>query len=765
MYSKSLTSIVALIALAATCAGAEPNMWPAARVTTQYIDAKISLNYPGFEGLSVDSLGREHFPLVTINPPPPSSPPIHAVQRGSRVEYRRSGQDASSPAPWAIEIETNEILLESLWSPEDPPQPLVIDADTRVSHVTLLGLLETNGSVRLPALIHFPDQGTFQISANVPDAGPLGYAATRKDTKIIFPGATPEHPTVKYRLKVVSIYPGIPGIDADTRFDGFRRNWLNIFQLSPKWHMLANNAGSDTCGFCYYEYGDIAERTPPLATGLTALEMVRQTLDRIIAGAKTVGMPGYSPMVIHREDRPECSADTYPSFLISAEDYVQGTGDQGWLAKNYDKIKSWADQMLATDRNGDGLVKYILSGNTGSWPAKIKYRPANWWDTLGFGWEDAYANALAYRALLGMEKLAQQANHPDDAARYHDAAGKLKAAYFKSFYDPKTGVLAGWRSQDGQLHDYYFLWVNGIAVDYGLVPQENANSIMDRLLAKMNEVGYTNFGLGLPGNLTPVPKADCMQYGPHDGFQIYENGGATACFSYFTLAALYHLGRIQDGDRILFPLLDAFAKGDFQGFGPNNKSKDWKMWDGTCKGYEGLLNDNYYALLAVLDRQAALSRTQTGYRNVAFWTEPDVQIAVSSHSYRNNGAMTHDGDICPLNRPFSPGEPASQCWFSSENEHLPQWVWYHFSAPRKIDKVVLYAGNTDTVPSEFSGQFLPDDSSKFQTFFHIRNASFDSQTHSYTIRFKPIITDNFRLLIQRNTASVTPQSWIASLAQ
>lgn len=753
---------LALIVLTATCATAEPSSRPAVRVTTQYIDAKISLNYPGFEGLSVDSLGKEKFPLVSMEAPLPL-PPMQAVQRGSSVEYRRPGQNDSSPALWTIEIKTNEIWLESRWSAESPPQPLVIDADTRVSHITLLGLLETNGSVRLPALMHFPDQGTFRLSSDFP--GSLGYATTRKETKITFPGATPEHPMVDYHLKVVSLYPEIPGIDADTRFDGFRRNWLNIFQLSPKWHMLANNAGSDTCGFCYYEYGDIAEQTPPLATGLTALEMVRQTLDRIIAGAKTVGMPGYSPMVIHREDRPECSADTYPSFLISAEDYVQGTGDQGWLAKNYDKIKSWADQMLATDRNGDGLIKYVLSGNTGSWPAKIKYRPANWWDTLGFGWEDAYANALAYRALLGMEKLAQQANHPDDAARYHAAAGKLKAAYFKSFYDPKTGVLAGWRSQDGQLHDYYFLWVNGIAIDYGLVPQENANSIMDRLLAKMNEVGYTNFSLGLPGNLIPVPKADCMQYGPHDGFQIYENGGATACFSYFTLAVLYHLGRIQDGDRILFPLLDAFAKGDFQGFGPNNKSKDWKMWDGTCKGYEGLLNDNYYALLAVLDRQKALNRAQTGYRNVAFWTEPGVQIAVSSHSYRNNGAMTHDSDICPLNRPFTPGEPASQCWFSSENEHLPQWVWYHFPAPRKIDKVVLYAGNTETVPSEFSGQFLPRRSGRFETLFHVERASFDPNTHSMTVEFKPIVSDNFRLLIQRNTATVTPQSWVAALAQ
>ena len=32
------------------------------------------------------------------------------------------------------------------------------------------------------------------------------------------------------------------------------------------------------------------------------------------------------------------------------------------------------------------------------------------------------------------------------------------------------------------------------------------------------------------------------------------------------------------------------------------------MWDGSCTGYEGLLVDNNYALLAVLDREVALKR-------------------------------------------------------------------------------------------------------------------------------------------------------------
>jgi hypothetical protein len=87
-----------------------------------------------------------------------------------------------------------------------------------------------------------------------------------------------------------------------------------------------------------------------------------------------------------------------------------------------------------------------------------------------------------------------------------------------------------------------------------------------------------------------------------DGFQIYENGGATACYAYFTLAALYKLGRRNEADAILFPMLKAFEDGGFQGEGQNGRSYDWKAWDGTPYGYEGLLVDGYMTLLAVLSR-------------------------------------------------------------------------------------------------------------------------------------------------------------------
>ncbi len=572
--------------------------------------AAFDRSRPAFTWLSVDSLGYEEVSHNAVQTAARTNGPFALQYRANhRFSYMLKAPGKKSRAVWEIHLAVKRMTLSSRYVESAPPAPFTLAIDQKKNHATLLGLMNPDGSIQLPAILHLPDQGSFRISSE--DAGSLGYEAAQGIVKIIFNGATRENPVVKYQCDTVSICPKVEGIGADARFNSFRRDWLNILQISPHWRMLANHADSDTCAFCYYEYADVARRTPPLANGLHALDMVRQTLDTIIHGANAYGMPGHGAF-------PEFSADTLPSLLIAAHDCVEGGRDRGWLATNYPHLKSWAETMLATDRNSNGLVKYILSGNSGSWPAALKHRPANWWDTIGFGHEDAYANALAYRALRGMAQLARQSSHPDDQARYHAAADKLSAVYFKTFYNPATGVLAGWRSADGQLHDYYFPWVSGIAIHYGLVPEKEANLIMDRLLAKMKEVGYTRFDLGLPGNLIPVASKDYVAHDRRwgggskednsDGFQIYENGGATACFEYFTLAALYDLGRMEDGDRLLFPLLQAFAMGDFEGFGPNGMSKDWRTWDGTCWGYEGFLVDNYYTLLAVLDRGAALKK-------------------------------------------------------------------------------------------------------------------------------------------------------------
>jgi Bacterial alpha-L-rhamnosidase 6 hairpin glycosidase domain len=392
--------------------------------------------------------------------------------------------------------------------------------------------------------------------------------------------------------------------------------------LNPELQALANNTASDSCAFCYYEFADIAELSPPLVEGMTALDVMQQTLDRMLAGGFAYGAAIYP-------DRPSPTSDFLPAMVMAAANCVRGGKRDAWLTASYEGIRGWTETMLATDTTGNGLIKYGLSGNSGSWTemGMPKIRPSNWWDTIGFGWEDAYSNALAYRALRNMAMMAKKLGKSADVTRYQAAANKLRDVFYDHFYNPATGVLGGWRSQDGELHDYYFLWVNGIAIHYGLVKKQQANAIMDKLMAKMKEVGYDKFNMGLPGNLITVANKDYAHRMPDakygggvqpdnsDGFQNYENAGATGSFAFWTLAALYDLGRKAEADAILFPMLAEYGRCGFEGRDAKGRSNDWRRWDGTAMGYEGFLTDNYYTMLAVPLRQSETA-WQDGFRPV-----------------------------------------------------------------------------------------------------------------------------------------------------
>jgi hypothetical protein len=588
------------------------------------IEVQISPTAPEFLSLSVDGLGKSRHGANAIDLKGAGlgfKVTSSRTAGGLRVEYRPQYQESAVQPPWIFEVTDKKVVATSQWSAAAEPVPMMFRFDLNQVHSTVLGLFQKDGLLATPALLHFPGQGSMRLTASVPGIA-LVYTSdrTHQHATLAIPGATYAHPRIVYTFDVTAIHPELPGLADDPRFDAFRRNWLDVLQLNPELQALSNNTASDSCAFCYYEYADIASLTPPLAPGVTAIALVKQSLDRVLAGGQAYGLPGLTNFLI------TASSDTYPSLLIAAANCVRAGDNDAWLAANYEGFRGWAESLLATDKNGNGLTKYGFSGNSNTWPDGFPpFRPSNWWDTIGFGYEDAYSNALAYRAYNNMAVMARKLGKAADAARYHGAAEKLRAAFYQTFYDPATGVLGGWRSADGQLHDYYFLWVNGIAIHYGLVSKPQANAIMDKLLAKMKEVGYDKFNMGLPGNLITVALKDYVhrttdgRYGGgvladnSDGFQNYENGGATGSFAFFTLAALYDLGRRQEADQILFPMLEEYGRCGFEGRDKDGKSYDWRRWDGTAKGYEGLLTDNYYALLAVPLRQSETA-WQSGFR-------------------------------------------------------------------------------------------------------------------------------------------------------
>ncbi len=598
---------------------------PPGRLTQQTASIQVTFEErrPGLTALSIDSLQRGKFrpnPIVDSGVQPAQ---FDVSTREGWVLYAPTSDPGH--IVWQMRADGDRLMMRSVYQAGETPQDITWRFDPNVTHATLLGHVTPSGDVALPALLHLPGMGSMRITVSGNDAAAVHYDARRAPeqfVKVVFPAATAQHPSVEYSLQTVAIYPAVPGIDDDPRFDGFRRDFLDIFQQQAEMHVLANHAASDACAFTVYEYADMARYTPQLAPGLTALDLVRETLDRYLVGFLAYGMPGYhgfdTPPETGPPTEPYVFSDTYPSLLIAAYDYVSGSGDEAWLRSDYSKLRKWADAMIAQNSSGGPLIEYPASGNSGSWPEKIVLRPANWWDTIGFGHQDAYSNALAYRALRGMGAMAELLHESADTAHFRQRAQQIRDAYVPAFLDKDAGVLAGWKSRDGQLHNYYFTFVNGIATLYGLADEEVSRQLMVRTLAKMKSVGYTDFSLGLPGNLIPIRRADYVDLDPRfggpkredgsDGFQVYENGGATACFAYFTVAALYKLGEREKADSILIPMVGAFERQGFSGRAPSGMTYDWKDWHGGAHGYEGFLVDNYYALLAVLDRAGMIAK-------------------------------------------------------------------------------------------------------------------------------------------------------------
>jgi len=189
-------------------------------------------------------------------------------------------------------------------------------------------------------------------------------------------------------------------------------------------------------------------------------------------------------------------------------------------------------------------------------------------------------------------------------------------------------VLAGWKSPDGKLHDYMFPWVNGFAIYEGLVPAEQAKTILKTVLAKMDSIGFHSFQYGLPTNLIPMSPAD---YIPHtsgapkqpdgkDSWQVYMNGGATSPYEYYFIQALYQNGMKGEAEQLLWPLMQSYEKGTFNaGIElPGQKQRNpvgsaFYEWDGSRGRGEGYLPEDWQGLDALFTGHFGIGFDEHGY--------------------------------------------------------------------------------------------------------------------------------------------------------
>lgn len=602
---------------------------------SRWLRLAVSRKSPRITALCWDSLGEGKLDENLLKPEgagpsfapcfsgPDSYQNVEFEKRGNVVRYRIQ-LPGGGQSLWELRVGEKRVRMVLTWTPSKPvalsaPPGIRFPFACEKTPVAPFANPTPEAAAPLPCIVHAPDYGSLLVQradrgrAHIeaeslrPQAqwnATVALAGDRRDDGlyIVDPGTSRSI----LRLSVAGdTIPLARLVRDEPRLRAMQRHWLSALQYRPDIGILSNNIVSDNCSFCMYEYADIAAFTPPLPGGIEAIELVRESLDRYLAGARGYGIGAEDVLM-----------DVCPAHLIAAWNVIRVTGDMGLLRKWLPRLEGIASRIEGQDRDGNGLPESTRPGTSGRFGCPT----SNWWDQINFGHEDAYACALAYRAFRCMADLERLAERPEQAARYERDADRIRDAYLPNFLNPKTGVIAGWKDVNGELHDYWFVFVNGIAIAYGLVPDDRANTIVDRIEAKMRDVGYSRFDLGLPGPLIPIPK---NEYGlgalgsPQkddgtDTWQVFENGGASACMAYFYVQALYKLGRRHQAERILWAMMRTYADGGFQnGVG---KGGEWRYWDGRPSGYEGFLTDAYYTQLVVFTGHYGISFGPEGFR-------------------------------------------------------------------------------------------------------------------------------------------------------
>lgn len=406
-----------------------------------------------------------------------------------------------------------------------------------------------------------------------------------------------------------------------------RRSWLNLFQPASSWSssqpglLLANNSLSDPAGISFHYYSAAIRVHPVPVEGIDLRLLLRRSLDywlaRKVRGLGNVAAFGDYDLYV----------ETNANLVVSAWDYWKASGDREWLAKQAPRLHHVADFLTRRDQNGDGLTESINSGNR--YTLRDPDRADAWWEMVNFGGTNAWTNAQTYRAYLCMAEMLEAVGESNGARYYWKLAGRVRDRFVPAFYNPSTGWLAGWISQDGQMHDYCHVNVVGRAVAYGLVDQERARTMMERVVRKSHSIGFGAWELGVPMNLIPVRREDMIQPrrlidgsvgrddwalsddGTASFGKVAYNGILSPAQTYFYVLGLQAAGFRTESDRILNAMLTTLQAGGLQNGVVNEgyMGAEHRRWDGGTAGYEGYLADNYVITLAYLGRSEEFLRT------------------------------------------------------------------------------------------------------------------------------------------------------------
>jgi hypothetical protein len=462
-----------------------------------------------------------------------------------------------------------------------------------------------NGFVKLPAIItadvgggltvrQLEGEGLFHTESHRQDeARSCGFALAVPDTldaPLVIPAGTSR---AVFELQPCALLP-IPAAKETALSRGVRECWTAGFSaFRPEYGGFSNNAISTNCHVNQHIACDFAAFTAKPPIGPDPLELVKFSIGRALLDG---GGYGY-----HRN----LYLDSDPILLSAAGRILQLSDDRRWLEQVGPGISAAVRRILANFDPQEGMIVCrALSGNSGS------YRwSSNAMDVIGFGHIDAYVNAWSFRGLKNAASLFAVLGDPELAARCAETAAALSESYARQLINPNTGWVSGWKSRDGQLHDFGFLWINGVACAFGVMDAAATRRALGNLEAKRREVFPESGYLGLPLNLLPIAASDHMLlrlgYQLKPTYENYTDGALSPIFSAYYIRALSHHGFKKEATAIADQLEQGFADGMFHG--PFGTGKEFMTWTGADSGYEGTFGPNSGPLYAIAVERGSIT--------------------------------------------------------------------------------------------------------------------------------------------------------------
>lgn len=462
-----------------------------------------------------------------------------------------------------------------------------------------------NGFVEIPAMIS-GDEGGCLLVDKEEGKGMFHTESYREAEKrstgfVLAQEDTPERPlvipkgrlTAVFRLKPGTILPETEKKEEQLS-EGIRKCWAAGFSaFRPEFGGFSNNSISVNCHVNQYVAFDFAAFTAKTDYAVDPLELVKFSVERALMDG---GGYGY-----HRN----LYLDSDPILVSGAGRIFQLTDDRDWLQNVYPGISAAVMRIINNFDEKEGMIVCrSLSGNSGT------YRwSSNAMDVVGFGHIDAYVNAWSFRALKNASALCRIVGDSALAQKCGEVAQLLSDNYARQLVNPETGWVSGWRSRDGQLHDFGFIWVNGVACAFRVMDASTTRHALEKLEEKRREVFPESGYAGLPLNLVPIKQTDHMlsqsqRYQLRPSFENYTDGALSPCLTGYYIRALSSNGFRKEAGTIAQSLEQGFADGRFHG--PYGTGKEFAVWTGADSGYEGTFGPNSLPLYAIAVQQGII---------------------------------------------------------------------------------------------------------------------------------------------------------------